>query len=82
MDKRSSLELLQIKSKLGNICQKEDLRHCAHNQRSKLDGRLAKNAERALQSVYEREIIWASEQSCFCLKNPEKGGKGTGLGSE
>ncbi len=46
------------------------------------DGRLAKNAERASQSGYGRERIWAPEQFCFCFENPKKGGKGTGLGSE
>ncbi len=80
--KRAALSFHQSSQSMATFCQEEDLRHHACNQRSKPDGRLAKNAEGALQSGYGRERIGAPEQSGFCLENPEKGGKGTGLGSE
>jgi hypothetical protein len=80
--KGAALSFCQSSQSMATFCQEKDLRHYACNQRSKPDGRLAKNAERASQSGYGRERILAPEQSCFCLENPEKVGKGTGLGSE
>jgi hypothetical protein len=53
-----------------------------NNQRSKPDGKFARNAERTEQSGYEMKRRLAPEQSCFYLENPEKGGKGTRLESK
>jgi hypothetical protein len=67
---------------MATFCQEEELRYCACNHRSKPDRRFAMNAERATQSGYGRKRRWAPEQSCLRLENPEKGSKGSGLGSE
>jgi hypothetical protein len=63
--KGAALSFCQSSQSMGTFCQEEDLRHCACNQRSMPDGRLAKNAERASQSGYGSKKIWAPEQSSF-----------------